>query len=44
MLTVSLLLVLAAFVTAIANALNKCPAWVPIILLVVVHLLQLLPR
>lgn len=44
MLTVTLLLVLAAFVCAIANALGKCPAWIPIILLVVVHLLAILPR
>lgn len=44
MLTVTLLLVLAAFVCAIANALGKCPAWVPIILLVIVHLLAILPR
>jgi hypothetical protein len=43
-LSVTLLLVLAAFVLTIANALGKCPAWVPLVLLCVVHLLALLPR
>jgi len=44
MLTVSLMLVLAAFVCCVASALGKCPDWVWGILLVVVHLLAVLPR
>lgn len=44
MLSVSLLLVVAAFICAIANALGKCPAWVPIVLLCIVQLLMVLPR
>jgi hypothetical protein len=44
MLTVTLLLVLSAFICTIANALGKCPAWVPLILLCVMHLLAILPR
>lgn len=44
MLTITLLLVLAAFVCTIAWALGKCPGWVPVLLLVVVHLLAILPR
>ena len=44
MMSVTLLLVGAAFICAIANALGKCPAWVPIVLLCVVHLLSVLPR
>lgn len=42
--TVTLLIVVAAFICAIANALRKCPAWVPIVLLCIVHLLTLFPR
>lgn len=42
--TLTLLLVLAAFCTTIANALGKCPAWVPLFLLVVIHLLSVMPR
>lgn len=44
MLSVTLLLVLAAFVCVIADALGKCPPWVWGVLLIVVHLLGLLPR
>lgn len=43
MLTVILLLLLAAFVCTIASALGKCPVWVPVLLLVVVGLLEHLP-
>lgn len=42
--TVSVLLIGAAFVCAIANALGKCPAWVALILLCVVLLLKEWPR
>jgi len=44
MLSVTLLLVLAAFICTIANGLGKCPAWVPLVLLCIVHLLSVLPR
>jgi hypothetical protein len=44
MLSVTLLLVLAAFVCTIGSALGKCPLWVPVLLLVLVHLLAILPR
>lgn len=44
MLTVTLLLVLAAFVVTIAAAIGKAPLRVAVLLLVLVHLLALLPR
>ena len=44
MLTVSLLILLAAFVCAIVSALGKCPLWVPVVLLCVAGLLGVLPR
>lgn len=44
MLSVTLLLVVAAFICAIGTALGKVPAWVPIMLLCVAALLQVLPR
>jgi len=43
MLTVFLLLALAAFVCAIAEACGKCPGWVPVILLCLIELLRALP-
>ena len=43
MLTVTFLLVLAAFVCTIAAAIGKAPLWVPVLLLVLVELLRLLP-
>jgi hypothetical protein len=43
MLTVTLLLVLAAFVVVVASALGKAPLWVAVLLLVVVHLVGLVP-
>lgn len=42
--SVTFLLVVAAFICAIANAIGKCPAWVPIVLLCIVHLLSVMPR
>ncbi len=42
--SVSLLLVVAAFICTIGNALGKCPAWVPLLLVCVVLLLGVLPR
>ena len=44
MLTVTLLLVLAAFLCTIVSALGKCPLWIAVLLLCVVHLLGVLPR
>jgi hypothetical protein len=43
MLTVLLLLALAAFVCAVAEAMGKCPGWVPVIILCVIELLRALP-
>ena len=44
MLTVTVLLLLAAFVCTIASAMGKCPLWVAVLLLVVLELLRVLPR
>jgi len=44
MLSVLLVLVLAAFVAAVVAAIGKCPLWVAVILLCVVELLRVLPR
>lgn len=43
MLTISLILVLLALGCTVANAMGKCPIWVPVFLVVVVLLLGLLP-
>lgn len=43
MLTVLFVVVAAAFVTAIASAVNKCPLWVSVILLCVAELIHILP-
>lgn len=43
MLTVSLLLAVAAFVCTIVAVMDRCPLWIPVMLLVLVHLLVLLP-
>jgi hypothetical protein len=43
MLTVLFVVVIAAFACTIASALNKCPVWVPVLLLCVAALLQILP-
>ena len=43
MLTVTLLLLLAAFVAAVVSAIGKCPLWVAVILVVVALLLRELP-
>lgn len=42
--TVTLIVVVSAFLCAIANALGKCPAWVPLILLCLAMMLQVVPR
>lgn len=44
MLTVTLLLVIAAFICTVAEALGKCPGWIPTMLVVLVLLLGALPR
>jgi hypothetical protein len=44
MLTVTLLIALAAFVCAVLAALGRAPLWVAVILLTVALLLQVLPR
>lgn len=44
MLTVTLLLVLAAFCCTIASALGRCPLWVAVLLLCVMHLVAVLPK
>jgi len=44
MLNVSVLLLLSAFVTAIASAIGKCPLWISVILLCLWGLLTVLPR
>ena len=44
MLTVSLLLILAAFVCAVAAAMAKCPLWVAVMLVILVQLLGVLPK
>lgn len=41
--TVILLLIIAAFICTIVNALGKCPVWVPLVLLCVVELLHSVP-
>ena len=42
-LTVYLVLALTAFGTTIANALGKCAAWVPLVLICIIELLRALP-
>lgn len=43
MLTVLIILVLAALVAAIASAMGKAPLWVAVILLAIVAAVQVLP-
>jgi len=42
-LTVTFLLVLAAFIVTIASAMGKAPLWVGVLLLVLVELLRIVP-
>lgn len=44
MLSVTVLLVVAAFICTIAEALGKCPSWVPTLLVVVILALLTFPR
>jgi len=43
MLTVFLLLAIAAFICTVASALGKCPVWIPVLLLCIIELLRALP-
>lgn len=43
MVTVTFLLVLAAFVVTIASAMGKAPLWVAVLLLVLIELLRVIP-
>ncbi len=43
MITVMLLLVLAAFVCTVASAIGKCPLWIAVLFLVVIELLRVVP-
>ena len=43
MLTVMLVLLLAAFGCTLAAAMGKCPIWVPVLLLCVIELVRQLP-
>lgn len=43
MLTVGLLIALAAFIVTIAHAMNKCVLWPAVLLLAILHLLQGIP-
>ncbi len=42
--SVTLFFVLAAAVATVANALGKCPLWVAVLFLVVIHMLGVMPR
>lgn len=42
-LTVLFVLIVAAFLTALAAAAGKCPLWVSVILLCIVELVRVLP-
>lgn len=44
MLTVTMLLALAAFVVTVGAAMGRAPLWVAVLLLVVLHLLTALPK
>lgn len=44
MLTLTLLLVLAAFIVVIVSAMCRAPLWVAVLLLVMVELLRVVPR
>ena len=43
MLTVFLLLAIAAFIAAVVSAMGKCPLWVSVVLLCLIELLRALP-
>lgn len=41
--TVFLVLAIVAFGCTIASAMNKCPLWVPVLLITIIELLHALP-
>jgi hypothetical protein len=43
MLSVFLILALAAFIVTIASAINKAPLWIAVLILTVIELLRALP-
>lgn len=43
MITVTVLLVLVAFLCAVASAAGKCPLWISVLLLIVLELLRVIP-
>lgn len=43
MLTVSVILAVAALICTVASAIGKCPLWVAVVLLCVLELLQVMP-
>jgi hypothetical protein len=44
MFTVTMLVLLAAFVTAVMAGAGKCPLWVSVILLCILEMLQIMPK
>lgn len=42
-LTVMLLLAIAAFICCVASALGKCPLWISVVLLCIIELLHSVP-
>lgn len=44
MLTVMFVLVLVAFGTAVAAAIQKCPLWIPVVFLCIIEMLRVLPH
>lgn len=44
MLTLTLALVVAAFIVTILHAIGKAPLWVAVLLLVILEMLRVLPR
>lgn len=43
MLTVFIVIAVAAFISTIVSAMGKCPIWVPVLLLCLIELLRALP-
>ncbi len=44
MITISLLLLVAAFLCVILAALGKCPVWIPVLLVILIVALQIVPK
>lgn len=44
MLTLMIVLVLTAFIAAIASAAGRCPLWVSVIVLCLIELIRVLPK